>query len=163
MAKRALSCLFLLVALLLAGCDHATKHAASTLLPRGGAVEIVRGVFDLRYAENRDTAFSLSRLLRFEEKQAVLVGLALVALASISLMWWRRRKAASVEQLGYAFIVGGALGNVLDRALRGYVVDFMHLHRWPVFNVADVAIVIGVGLLSFSALRARGGSTLRST
>ena len=61
------------------------------------------------------------------------------------------------ERLAYAFILGGALGNGVDRALRGYVVDFLDFHdrgwHWPAFNVADIAIVCGAGLLIFSAFR----------
>lgn len=153
MAKKALSILFFLTSLALVGCDHATKHAARTLLPRPGAIEIVPGVFDLRYAENHDTAFSLTRVLHFEEKASVLVAVAVLGIAVIAWMWWRRRTGPAFEQAGYALVVGGAVGNVLDRAFLGYVVDFMHLHHWPIFNVADVAIVVGAVMIGVSGFR----------
>lgn len=152
-AKRALSFLFFLMSLGLVGCDHATKHAARTLLPRPGAVEIVPGIFDLRYAENRDTAFSLTRALDFHDKASALVAIALLGVVAIAWMWWRRRTGPALEQAGYAMVVGGAVGNVLDRAFLGYVVDFMHLHHWPIFNVADVAIVLGAGMIVVSGFR----------
>jgi signal peptidase II len=50
-------------------------------------------------------------------------------------------------------VVGGAIGNVADRLLRGYVVDFIHLHRWPVFNVADIAVTVGAILLGVAMTR----------
>ena len=153
MARRAMSFFFVLLCLGMIGCDHATKHAARTLLPRHGAVAIVSGVFDLRYAENRDTAFSLLQHTSFEAKEMVLAAAALLGLALVSGLWWRRRSARPVEQLGYALVVSGAVGNVLDRLLLGYVVDFLHVHRWPIFNVADVAIVGGLGLLAVANLR----------
>jgi signal peptidase II len=155
MAKKAASFLLVLLSLGLAGCDHVTKHAAKTLLPRTGAVEIVPGFFDLRYAENRDTAFSLSRSLRWEDKGVLLASIAIVVLLFVTALWWRRRRAPALEQVGYAMVVGGAVGNVLDRIMFGYVVDFMHLHRWPIFNVADIAIVAGAALLVFAGFKAR--------
>jgi len=59
-----------------------------------------------------------------------------------------------------ALVLAGALGNLMDRLMRGYVVDFFYLHHWPVFNVADIWIALGVGLLGLSAMRApRAGLT----
>jgi signal peptidase II len=77
----------------------------------------------------------------------VLAAIASAVLLALAVWWWRQRRATLLEQVGYAFAVGGALGNVADRIGRGYVIDFMHLERWPVFNVADVAVVVGMGLL----------------
>ena len=56
-----------------------------------------------------------------------------------------------------AVIAGGVAGNLLDRVIRGNVIDFIRLHGWPVFNVADVALVVGAGLLMIGALRTRPG------
>lgn len=157
MAKRALSLFFILLCLGMVGCDHATKHAARTLLPRSGAVSVVPGVFDLRYAENRDMAFSLLRRTTFEGKSVVLASIAVLGLLFICALWWQRRRAPAVEQIGFALVVSGAIGNVLDRVVLGYVVDFFHIHRWPIFNVADAAIVAGVALFAVAALRSRPG------
>ena len=67
--------------------------------------------------------------------------------ALVPVMLAKRRQANRSERAAYALLLGGALGNMLDRLARGYVVDFIHLHHWPVFNVADVLIVIGAALL----------------
>ena len=70
-------------------------------------------------------------------------------------MWFAARKRASrAQHVAFALILSGALGNVIDRLMRGYVVDFIHLTRWPVFNVADIAVVAGVILLGICSLRA---------
>jgi signal peptidase II len=52
-------------------------------------------------------------------------------------------------------VLGGALGNMVDRIVRGYVVDFIHVKGWPIFNVADIAVVVGVGLMLLSRVRRR--------
>jgi signal peptidase II len=75
--------------------------------------------------------------------------------------WFRRRKTASAtEHVAFAAIVSGALGNGADRVLRGYVVDFIHVSfgthfDWPIFNVADIAVTVGVALLLLVELRRR--------
>ena len=61
----------------------------------------------------------------------------------VAAWWWRRRKAGLLERIGYAAIFAGAVGNAVDRAAHGYVVDFIHIAYWPIFNVADIAIVAG--------------------
>jgi signal peptidase II len=147
MARRISAWLLLCCTLALVGCDHATKLAASSVL-RAHPVTLVPRVLDLQYTENRDVAFSLLRGLPIPARPVMLFGLAFAGLAFVAMLWWRRRhKAATAEHAAWALIAAGALGNFLDRAVRGYVVDFIHLHHWPVFNVADIAVVAGAALL----------------
>ena len=83
----------------------------------------------------------------------MILTLGVLLIAAVSLHWWRRRvdgQLGRLEPLAYTLILAGALGNVADRVVRGYVVDFIHLHHWPIFNVADVAIVVGAALLAWS-------------
>jgi signal peptidase II len=155
MARRVFPWILILFTALLVGCDHGTKLVAQKALEQRGPLRLVRGVLDLRYTENHDTAFSLTRALDFQGKPAVLGALALFALAAVAVFWWRRRHASRLEQAGYGLIVAGAIGNVLDRITRGYVIDFIHVHHWPVFNVADILVALGVGALALAA--ARGG------
>jgi signal peptidase II len=145
--------LLVIFTLALVGCDHATKVVAQTALERRGPVALVPGVLDLHYAENRDTAFSLLRMLHFPGKGAFLVAMSVVGLAAVAIAWWRRRKASGIEQAAYALLVAGAFGNAIDRIRSGYVIDFIEIHRWPIFNVADMAIVAGALLLGIVALR----------
>jgi signal peptidase II len=137
----------------LVGCDHATKHWAHTALRRAPAIELVAGVVDLRYAANHDVAFSLLRKVPIEVKAPALLAFGTLAVFALSLHWYRRRHAAVAEQAAYVLCLGGALGNLLDRATRGFVVDFIHVHHWPVFNVADALLVAGVGLWLLSQRR----------
>jgi signal peptidase II len=129
----------------LVGCDRATKAVAMESLAPGKVVTLIRGVLDLRYTENFDTAFSLTRGLPSPYKPFLLTAVALVATLALAVAAYERRKrASSLEVLGFTLALAGALGNVLDRLARGYVVDFIHLSHWPVFNVADVLVVVGV-------------------
>jgi signal peptidase II len=141
------------------GCDHATKIAAEASLSHGRAVELVSGVLELRYAANDDTAFSLLRTFGVARTPSVLLAVASVALLAVASMWFAQRKRASgAQHVGFALVLAGALGNVVDRAARGYVVDFIHVTRWPVFNVADIAVVAGAILLGLAAWRPRRGA-----
>ncbi len=145
----------LLFALGLVGCDHGTKTLAARELA-GAPLSIVSGVVDLRFTRNPDTAFSLFERFGVPLGPGVLVGLATAATLLVALTWLvraRRGHARALDHVGYALVLAGAVGNVLDRAFRGYVVDFVRVGAWPVFNVADVAVVVGMGLLALAALR----------
>ncbi len=147
MVRRGSSFLLLVFCLLTVGCDHLSKNVATALLVDRPPVPVIPGLFELRYMENRDLAFSFLQSFDHEYKALALSVVALTALVLVLVVWWRRRHASLVEQTGFALIVGGAIGNCLDRLGNGYVVDFLHVRWWPIFNVADVAVVVGVGLL----------------
>ena len=131
----------------LVGCDHATKLAAATALREHGPVVVVPGVVDLAYTENHDVAFDGLSRLSLHAPAALLVAFAACITAAVLVAWVRRRRAAWPVHAGFACIVAGALGNALDRAARGHVVDFIHVRLWPVFNVADVLVVAGIAIL----------------
>jgi signal peptidase II len=130
----------------LVGCDHATKLAAETSLKDHAPVVLAPGV-DLFYTENRSIAFSALERLSLHPPAWLLVVLALLETGLVLAFWARRRNASGVEHAGFAMVVAGAIGNAVDRAARGHVVDFIHVHLWPVFNVADVLVVAGLLLL----------------
>jgi signal peptidase II len=131
----------------LVGCDHATKVVAESALRDRAPLALVDGVLDLSYTENHDVAFDAMSRMSLHPASWVLVSVAVATIVAILGVWARRRRASWPEHLGFACIVAGAIGNVLDRATRGHVVDFIHLQHWPVFNVADVLVVAGMGLL----------------
>src|SRR5689334_9807319 len=129
-----------LSALLMMGCDHATKARAESLKT---PLTLWPGVFELRYAKNPAIAFSMLEGWPDRVRAPLLIVAGALAIVSIGWLWVRRAEAGVVEQLGYAMILAGALGNFADRVGRGFVVDFIHVAHWPIFNVADAAIVIG--------------------
>jgi len=141
------------------GCDHATKLVVEHELSTGRVVTVVPKVLELRYARNDDVAFSALSQWDLPHKQAILLAVAVVVLAITALAWVRHRRVAngswSLGDFGFALVFAGALGNVLDRIVRGYVVDFIHLTHWPIFNVADACIVVGLIALGLSRSKAR--------
>jgi signal peptidase II len=131
------------------GCDHGTKHLAKVHLEGRDSLELIPGVFDLNYTENTDTAFSLlGNLLSADVRHVVLTTLGSVGMLAFAVFIARRwAELGGWQRAGAVLVLGGGLGNLTDRILRGYVIDFLHLHSWPVFNVADVALCAGVPLL----------------
>ncbi len=151
-----LLCLCLLLGVV--GCDHTTKQLALSELAPGGPVSLVRGWVELRYVTNTDTAFTVLRHVFGPETRFVVVVVA-QAVANLGLaVWllWHWPTFRLCERAGAAVLLGGGISNLLDRLVRGHVIDFIHVSYWPVFNVADVAICVGVGLLLLGAQQRRG-------
>lgn len=132
--------------------DQATKLLALAEL-RPGDVYAVLPNFNLRLSFNQGISFSLFAET-FTDRPRMLAGitLAVTALLGILLM----RSATRLEAMALGLIIGGALGNVVDRLRIGAVVDFLDFHawdfHWPAFNLADSAIVIGVTVLVVTSL-----------
>jgi len=144
--------LLILAVVALAGCDHATKHAAKAELENAPPQAVIGDLLRLDYVENRDTGFGLLRWLEPETRLPIILALQSLGAIAMSIALWRRR-SFDIYAAGLALVLAGALGNLADRVLRGYVVDFIRLPWWPVFNLADVWISIGVGLLAVAMLR----------
>lgn len=123
--------------------DRATKIWAAAELQAAGTIPLLP-FFDLTYVENTGAAFGLGR---GAGRALTAVSVALV----IALQVLRRRwpKDDEALQWGALLVTTGAVGNLYDRFAYGYVVDFLHLHHWPVFNVADSCITVGACLLAW--------------
>ena len=108
---------------------------------------LISPVLHLTYVQNTGAAFGL-----FKGQQALFVGLSLLVIVWIA--WELLAKPSMPDMLiwGCALILGGATGNLIDRVRVGYVVDFIDLRVWPVFNIGDSAITIGVALLIWHAV-----------
>jgi signal peptidase II len=142
----------LVAALLSYGVDRITKIWAESTLP-GDPVEVLPGVLTLRFTTNSGGAFSIGQSAPW-----FFVGVAAVVVAIILATSFRHTSRLVGAALG--LVLGGALGNLTDRAirapgLRGRVVDFIDFHVWPVFNLADSAIVVGAILLAWVGFRER--------
>jgi signal peptidase II len=146
------------------GCDRATKHAAVVLLGEGPDRSYLADTVRRTYAENTGGFQSLGADLPRPVRTAlftVATGLALLALAFMTI----RDRLAGPSGLGVVLLVAGGASNCVDRVLRGSVVDFLNVGIGPlrtgVFNVADVAIMVGAGLLVLGAVR--GTPSITST
>ncbi|HTR02709.1 MAG TPA: signal peptidase II [Thermoanaerobaculia bacterium] len=117
---------------------------------------IVPDVFDLTYVRNTGAAFGLFASVDSSLKAILLNSIAVVVFLVVSAYALRSSHKSVRLQVGLALILGGAVGNLMDRVRFGYVVDFIDFavsgHHWPAFNVADSAICIGVGLLFLDML-----------
>jgi len=140
---------FMGLVLAVTGCDHATKHWIASRLAEGQSWNVLNGVFEIRNTLNTDSAFSmLGAYIPLHTRLALLRVGAWIGVAAITLFTVRRwRRFLTPERAALGLLLGGALGNAIDRLLRGHVIDFIYVHHWPVFNVADIAITTGVGLL----------------
>ena len=132
----------------LLGCDHATKTLAREHLAGRPPKTLVRDRIELRYAENRGAAFSAERYLGPAVGQWLLPLGRGLALGLLGLLWWRRRRDARLlEHAAFVMLAAGALGNTVERWVSGAVVDFIYVRPWPIFNLADVYLSVGVALL----------------
>jgi signal peptidase II len=151
--------LTLVIALtLLVGCDHATKHVAKGELEGQGPRSLIHGVLDLQYTENTDVAFNLLRAVPERVRVPFLGVTGAVAVISLLGILLLRSGGSGLGRAALLLITAGAVGNYLDRIVRGYVVDFVHVPHWPVFNVADAYVTVGAILLAWSALASRSSS-----
>lgn len=141
-----------LVLLALVGCDHVTKHVAKADLQGHPPKQMIGSLLDLRYVENTDVAFNLMRAVPEKTRAPLLLISGLLGCATLlGLLAWRPRRPAI--QAALLLVAAGALGNTLDRVGRGYVVDFIHVPHWPVFNVADMCVTAGAALIIWATVR----------
>jgi len=147
---------------LLVGCDHATKFVAKSQLEGARPHQLIRGVLDLHYTENRDVAFNLLRGIPEAPRAKVMLVAGALALLLLGAALIRRAPQARLTRAALLLLTAGAAGNYVDRLLRGYVVDFVYLHHWPVFNVADVYVTAGAAMLGLSIIRARRSEAAQS-
>jgi signal peptidase II len=130
--------------------DQLSKILAVQHLGPGLGVPFLGPIASLNLTQNRGSAMGLlpggSHWLA---TVGVIVVLALVVLGP------RYARGGLLSWWGLCLLLGGALGNLMDRVRLGYVVDFIDFHWWPVFNVADIAVVCGAGLTAFALARGR--------
>ncbi len=117
--------------------DRITKHLVETGIAIGAVHKVVPGI-ELVHVQNDGVAFGV-----FAGGGALVLALVLVALAALLVFFWRHPTRRGVW-IPTGLLVGGALGNLIDRLANGSVTDFIKLPDWPAFNVSDIAITVGV-------------------
>lgn len=145
-----------LLASVVLALDVASKAAVHTLMPYGQSIPLT-SFFNLVHTWNTGAAFSF--LANAGGWQRYLF-LALACAISVWLALQLRKPLPRAQAWAYSLVLGGALGNALDRGMRGYVVDYLDFHlggwHWPAFNIADIGIVCGAALLIVTSLRQDG-------
>ncbi|PWT98923.1 MAG: signal peptidase II [Terriglobia bacterium] len=137
--------------------DRFTKWLVETRVSFVESHRIIPGFFDIVHTQNRGVAFSLFNDSPSEWRTPLLLVFTLAAVAAVAVILWNAERLDRLSLMGFSLILGGAAGNVFDRAVWGRVTDFLEFHigdyHWPTFNIADSAIVIGSGLLLLELLR----------
>ncbi len=129
---------FLLAALVVAA-DQLSKALVRNALELGETKTLIKGLLDLSRVHNDGAAYSI-----LQGKQTVLIAFTLIMIfAMTAYMTVYRKKISRIERVALSLIIGGGAGNLIDRVMNGYVVDFINIHMIPVFNVADIAISCG--------------------
>lgn len=139
----------LLIILLVIVADQISKYITVQYLKPLNTVPILEDVFSLTYVENRGAAFGIFQNQRWF---LIILPILIVSVAIIFLM--RNRNESLLTRISLAVILGGAIGNLIDRIIRGYVVDMFQFTfiQFPVFNVADMAVVCGTVILALQLL-----------
>ncbi len=137
--------------------DRITKVLAERSLSMGNPVEVIPGFFQLTLVHNTGMAFGMLGGVSFPGKAWLLTAVSVGLLGAIVWFAWRSGPLSTMTTVGIAAMLSGAIGNILDRLLYGYVVDFLDVYirsaHWPAFNIADAMICTGVGLLVLESIR----------
>ena len=149
---------YLLLAAAVVVADQMTKLLVDRLMTLHESREIVSGLLSLTYVRNRGAAFGLLSDADLPYQPALFAVVSLLALGAILYYSFKLPAESRLPQTALALIMGGAVGNLINRAWHGYVIDFVDAywgaHHWPAFNVADSCISVGVALLVLDVLLA---------
>lgn len=139
----------ILIIVFLLAADQAAKYLTVEYLKPVGSTPLINGFLKLTYVENRGAAFGI-----LQNQKWLLIVLPVIIAAVIAVHLYKNRKAMLLQRISLAVILAGAAGNLVDRIFRGYVVDMLEAAfiDFPVFNIADSAVVCGTILLAYQLL-----------
>lgn len=142
---------FYFVALSVLALDQITKYVIRESMFRGQSIDVLGSFFSLTYVQNNGAAFGLELGGRWSFIAVTIL------VAAFILFYYARSERTRTARWALALILGGALGNLVDRVWIGAVVDFLHFSlgsfSYPIFNVADIGVSVGVGLLAIHLFR----------
>lgn len=137
--------MIILVSVVLLFLDQTVKYLVTQHMIVGESIPVINGIFHLTYILNPGAAFGI---LSHHQWFFILVALLLVPIAAY--VYPRIPIRFRLARLGMALLLGGAVGNAVDRIRNGVVIDYLDFRIWPVFNLADMAIVIGVAFMLYT-------------
>lgn len=140
--------LMLLLALLVAVSDQWTKALITATFAVGDSVRVLGPVMSFTRRTNTGGAFGL-----FQDRTEFLAVIGAVVVAALFIIGPRLAHFNRLALGGLGLVLGGAVGNLIDRFRLGHVEDFIDFHFWPVFNVADIGITVGAGLVLLAILQ----------
>lgn len=136
--------LWAIITLLIIMADQLTKYMVASNIRLGDTAFSILNLFDITYVQNRGAAFSI-----MSGKAEVLSIISVVFCIGVVIYWVKKKPAHPLLCTSVVMMFSGALGNAIDRMLRGYVVDFIQTSfmNFPTFNIADIGITVGAALL----------------
>ena len=135
---------FLLAAAVFA-VDQLSKFISMEMVAHGCRVEVIKGAVSLVCVRNTGAAFGL-----FPSMTMPLAAISIVVIFALIFMDLKFPLNDKFTQLGLSLMLGGSAGNLVDRLFRGYVHDFISIPYWPAFNIADIAVNVGIALLLYA-------------
>jgi len=124
--------------------DQWTKKLAISQLPNGDSISVFKGLFYLTYTTNKGAVFGMLKVLN-----PIFFIIMTFALISLLLIFLKKLR----NHPGFAVLLGGIIGNLIDRIRFGYTVDFIDFRFWPVFNISDICLCTGVALLFLQMIK----------
>ncbi len=148
--------ILIVVSVIVLVIDQISKFFIKKFMQLYQSIEIIKDIFYITYVQNSGISFGMLGGIESEIKRWILVFIIGIAIIIISYYWFTYRNENLFYNIGCGMILGGAMGNFMDRLFIGKVVDFIDVgyksFRWPVFNMADTCISIGIGILIFYLL-----------
>ena len=140
--------IYLAIVLILVTVDYIIKTKIKTIMQLGDSIDVIKNFFSITYVQNTGAAFGM-----FKNQKILFLIVGLVAI--LILLYSFSKTDNKIVKISISMVISGAIGNIIDRLLYGFVVDMFDFHAiWSyVFNFADICVVLGVALLSFSILK----------
>ena len=133
----------ILLVIAIVTCDQLSKYAIRSLFNVNESVSVIGDFFELRYIQNDGAAFS-----SFAGKQAFLIAVSIIAIIGAAFFLRKMKSEGAMFKVALLCIIAGGIGNLIDRFFLGYVTDMLSFSIFPpVFNIADIAVCLGCGIL----------------
>ena len=142
------------VVFLLVASDQIAKYIVVRGMRLGESIPVWEGVFHITYIENPGAAFGV-----LAEKQSVFIAAGAVIIVLAFRLFGRISREGALVRYGTSLLFGGAVGNLIDRLRMGRVIDFLDFRVWPVFNIADIGICVGVSCVIYALSRSEEALT----
>jgi len=140
--------------------DQWTKYEVVMQIPFHHIVPVVDGFFNLTHLRNRGGAFGIFSSQKDDRSYWFFIIFSLIAIGAVLLLFMRLRGEEKIPSVALSLVMGGALGNLIDRLRYGEVIDFLDFYissyHWPAFNIADSSITIGIGLFALELIFLEG-------
>lgn len=130
--------------------DQFTKFLVQSRMNFGSSIVVIKGLLDISYVTNDGAAFGL-----FRGWNPIFIMVTFIAIVFI-FVYYRQFKDDLWMRIALGFLLGGAVGNLIDRIRINQVIDFINFRWWPSFNVADISVCIGAGMLLIRIIRGEG-------